>query len=57
MGQKRRLLQMDAAPRLPLYTVSDQTRAAPEYVAKGHEETHAPQQSAGSFDHVVGAQQ
>ncbi len=35
-GQKRRLRQWAAAPRLPLYAVSDQTRAALQYVAMGH---------------------
>jgi hypothetical protein len=35
LGQKRRLVQWMAAPRLPRYAVSDQTRAALQYVAKG----------------------
>jgi hypothetical protein len=34
-GQKRRILQSTAAPRLPLYAVSDQARAALQYVAMG----------------------
>ena len=32
-GQKRRLLQLTAAPQLPLYAVSGQTPAALRYVA------------------------
>jgi uroporphyrinogen-III synthase len=36
-GQKRRLAQWKAAPRLPLYAVGEQTRAALQYVAMGHD--------------------
>ena len=35
LGQKRRLVQWMAVPRLPLYAVSDQTRAAVQYIAMG----------------------
>jgi hypothetical protein len=34
-GQKRRLVQWTAAPRLPLYATADQTRAALQYAAMG----------------------
>jgi hypothetical protein len=39
VGQKRRVLQQRAAPRLPLYADSDQTRAALRYVATGRKAT------------------
>ena len=38
-GHERRFLQPTAPPRLPLYTVSDQTRAALQYVATGQKQT------------------
>jgi hypothetical protein len=37
-GQKRRLVQWTAAPRLPLYTVRDRTRAALKYIAMSHKQ-------------------
>src|ERR1700757_1915684 len=39
VGQKRRLVQWTAAPRLPLYATADQTRAALQYAAMGQKLT------------------
>jgi hypothetical protein len=36
--------------RCPLRPVNDRMRMAAQYVAKGHERTHAPQQTASLFD-------
>jgi hypothetical protein len=40
--EKCRLLQWTAKPRLPLFAVSDQTRAALQYVATGQQATPRP---------------
>jgi hypothetical protein len=43
-----------AALECPLRPETDQSLAAMQHVAKGHKWTHALQQTASLFDHLVG---
>jgi hypothetical protein len=55
MGQKPtngRELKLD---QCPLWSKSDQNIAMQRLSAKCHKRTHAPQQTASLFDHIVGA--